>query len=141
MYDGVCRCGFAKARKAYEECIYPMFVTMIRFALVYLSPFKCNFRRIQGYQNLWNDTLAIYPAPGAGPDRAVAKHAIQPHAPKGAVGIFDKSQFNSMHPKGRSGPVGTVPVKNLALGERHAASDMGTHHPGSRATVSRLLGG
>ena len=91
--NGVYRCGFAKTQEAYEEYFYPLFdtldfleerlsqqrylvadypteadwrlfVTLIRFDVVYFSHFKCNKKRIQDYPNLWNYTLELYQWPG-----------------------------------------------------------------------------
>jgi glutathionyl-hydroquinone reductase len=86
---GVYRAGFATAQEAYEEAVTElfealdlwesvlssqrylcgnqlteadvcMFVTLLRFDLVYYGHFKCNLRRIVDYPNLWNYLKDIY---------------------------------------------------------------------------------
>ena len=87
--NGVYRCGFAKTQSAYDEAVHKLFngldelesrldnqrwlfgdqltesdirlfVTLIRFDVVYCSHFKCSRRRIIEYPNLWRHTRDLY---------------------------------------------------------------------------------
>jgi putative glutathione S-transferase len=89
---GVYRAGFATTQAAYEEAVTElfesldqwetvlksqrylcgdrlteadicMFVTLYRFDSVYHGHFKCNWRRILDYPNLWNYLLDLYQRP------------------------------------------------------------------------------
>jgi putative glutathione S-transferase len=91
--DGVYRCGFARAQSAYDtafdnlftvldelevrldgqrylvgsritEADWRLFVTLVRFDLVYFSHFKCNKRRLSDYPNLWSYTRELYQMAG-----------------------------------------------------------------------------
>jgi putative glutathione S-transferase len=91
--NGVYKCGFATSQSAYVEAVYPLFesldwleglltdrtyllgdqlteadwrlfTTLIRFDPVYVSHFKCNFRRIVDYPNLSRLTRTLYEYPG-----------------------------------------------------------------------------
>jgi len=93
--NGVYRAGFATTQAAYDEACNLLFeqldrwdlelatrrylcgatvseadvalyVTLVRFDLVYYSHFKCNVRRIQDYANLWNYLKDLYQSPGFG---------------------------------------------------------------------------
>jgi putative glutathione S-transferase len=91
--NGVYRAGFAITQDQYEEAVtelfrtldllelrlagsrylcgdrlteadWRLFVTLIRFDLVYYSHFKCNVRRIIDYPHLWNYARELYRLPG-----------------------------------------------------------------------------
>jgi putative glutathione S-transferase len=90
--NGVYRAGFATAQETYEEAVrnlfhaldrlesrlaldgflcggclteadWRLFVTLIRFDLVYYSHFKCNIRRLTEYRNLWSHAIRLYQMP------------------------------------------------------------------------------
>ncbi len=91
--NGVYQAGFATTEKAYEEAVadvfkaldfleshlesrrylvgsqtteadWRLFTTLLRFDAVYYGHFKCNFRRIIDYPNLWEYTRDLYQLPG-----------------------------------------------------------------------------
>jgi putative glutathione S-transferase len=91
--NGVYRAGLAKSQAAYEAAFHKLFAafnelevrldrqrwlvgdrfteadlrlfpTLLRFDTVYYVLFKCNFRRLVDYHNLWNYTREIYQMPG-----------------------------------------------------------------------------
>jgi putative glutathione S-transferase len=91
--NGVYRSGFATSQEAYEESVtqlfealdywekilgkqrylcgdviteadFCMFTTLLRFDAVYYVHFKCNFRHIWDYPNLWNYLKELYQYPG-----------------------------------------------------------------------------
>ncbi|MGV2830644.1 glutathione S-transferase family protein [Myxosarcina sp. GI1(2024)] len=91
--NGVYRAGFARSQEAYEEAVTElfaaldrwekvldkqqylcgdvlteadlcMFTTLLRFDVVYYVHFKCNFRHIWDYPNLWKYLKKIYQHPG-----------------------------------------------------------------------------
>ena len=91
--NGVYRCGFATAQKAYEkafndlwgtlekleellgdqtylvgdtltEADWRLFPTLVRFDPVYYSHFKCNKHRLVDCPNLWNYIKRLYAVPG-----------------------------------------------------------------------------
>jgi len=91
--NGVYPAGFATSQAAYEEAFealfaaldalearlkdrafllgdrpteadWRLFTTLIRFDSVYVGHFKCNWRRIADYPELWDLTRALYQAPG-----------------------------------------------------------------------------
>ena len=91
--NGVYRTGFASSQKSYEkaynrlfdaldkmeeilskqryltgdhitEADWRLFVTLIRFDIVYVGHFKCNKKRIADYPNLFNFMLELYQWPG-----------------------------------------------------------------------------
>jgi putative glutathione S-transferase len=91
--NGVYRAGFATVQETYEEAVqdlfhaldrldsrlanegflcggrlteadWRLFVTLVRFDLVYYSHFKCNIRRLTDYRNLWSHTIRLYQMPG-----------------------------------------------------------------------------
>lgn len=91
--NGVYRAGFAKSQEAYEEAIktlfqalekyetllsqqpyvcgeritaadWCLFVTLVRFDLVYHYHFKCSKKKIQDYPYLWNYLERLYHYPG-----------------------------------------------------------------------------
>jgi putative glutathione S-transferase len=91
--NGVYRSGFASTQGAYEEAVtelfdaldhwedvlssrrylcgdrtteadWCLFPTLVRFDSVYHGHFKCNFRRIVDYPNLWNYSKDLYQRPG-----------------------------------------------------------------------------
>ena len=91
--NGVYKCGFAVKQAPYDaafetlfatlddlearlsrqrylcggrltEADWRLFTTLLRFDPVYYGHFKCNFRRIADYPNLWNYTRELYQMPG-----------------------------------------------------------------------------
>ena len=93
LNNGVYKSGFATSQEAYEEAVTPLFetldwleerlstrrylmgaalteadirlfTTLVRFDPVYVGHFKCNFRRLIDYPNLWAYTRDIYSLPG-----------------------------------------------------------------------------
>lgn len=91
--NGVYRAGFATTQAAYDEAVrtlfdaldywdghlskkeyllgsiiteadWCLFTTLIRFDAVYYTHFKCNFRHIYEYPNLWRYLKALYNHPG-----------------------------------------------------------------------------
>lgn len=91
--NGVYRCGFATSQQAYDEAVtllfdtldwleeklsrqrflcgaqsteadWRLFVTLVRFDVVYVGHFKCNVRRIADYPNLSNYLRDLYQTPG-----------------------------------------------------------------------------
>jgi len=91
--NGVYRTGFATTQKSYEKAYYKLFnalddietrlagqrylcgdtvteadwrlfVTLIRFDVVYVGHFKCNKKRIADYPNIFNYMLELYQWPG-----------------------------------------------------------------------------
>lgn len=137
--NGVYRAGFATTQEAYEEACtllfeqldrwenrlatrrylcgdviseadVAMYVTLIRFDLVYYSHFKCNVRRIRDYPNLWNYLNDLYGSPGFGAttdlrhikvhyywsQTAVNPTRVVPLGPDPGVGEpHDRGRFNS----------------------------------------------
>lgn len=119
--NGVYRAGFATTQAAYEEGVtdlfaaldrwdevlgtrrylcgeriteadWCLFVTLLRFDVVYVGHFKCNIRRIQDYPNLWHYVLDLYQQPG------VAETWYQQHT---------KEHYYRSHPE--INPTGIVP--------------------------------
>ncbi len=93
LNNGVYLAGFATTQQAYEAAVHPLFetldwleqvlsrsefvcgkvateadwrlfTTLLRFDAVYHGHFKCNFRRIVDYPNLWSYTKRLYHVPG-----------------------------------------------------------------------------
>lgn len=91
--NGVYKAGFATTQEAYEEAVWDvfnaldmlearlenqryltgstiteadwrLFPTLVRFDCVYVGHFKCNWKRIQDYPNLWAYTRDLYQIPG-----------------------------------------------------------------------------
>ena len=91
--NGVYRAGFASSQKAYEEAArdvfktldeletrlerqryltgdrlteadWRLFTTLVRFDAVYHGHFKCNWKRLVDYPNLWGYTRELYQYPG-----------------------------------------------------------------------------
>lgn len=91
--NGVYKAGFATSQSVYEEAVsgifatldeleallgrqpflageqiteadWRLFTTLIRFDAVYVGYFKCNWRRIADYPNLWAYTRQLYQWPG-----------------------------------------------------------------------------
>ena len=93
LNNGVYRAGFATTQQAYEEAVWDvfntldilekrlekqryltgskiteadwrLFPTLVRFDPVYVSHFKCNWKRLINYPNLWAYTRDLYQRPG-----------------------------------------------------------------------------
>ncbi len=91
--NGVYKAGFATSQQAYDEAVRPLFdsldwveamlsenryllgdrvteadwrlfTTLIRFDKVYHTHFKCNFKRIVDYPNIWDYVRELYQWPG-----------------------------------------------------------------------------
>ena len=89
LNNGVYKSGFATTQEAYEQAVVPLFetldwleqllskrryllgeilteadwrlfTTLVRFDPVYVGHFKCNFRRLENYPNLWAYTRELY---------------------------------------------------------------------------------
>ncbi|MGI9506720.1 MAG: glutathione S-transferase family protein [Geminicoccaceae bacterium] len=104
--NGVYKAGFATTQEAYEDAVIPLFrtldklerrlagqrflvgdriteadwrlfTTLVRFDPVYVGHFKCNFRRIADYPNLFAYTRALYQWPGVA--ETVDFHHIKNH--------------------------------------------------------------
>lgn len=104
--NGVYRAGFARLQDAYEQAFgelfetlawleellgerryltgervteadWRLFPTLVRFDEVYHTHFRCNFRRIVEYPNLWGYTRELYQWPGVA--RTVAMGQIKRH--------------------------------------------------------------
>ena len=134
--NGVYRCGFAGSQEAYEtacrdlfsalddwdqvladrrylvgdqitEADIALYVTLVRFDLVYYSHFKCNVRRIQDYPHLWAYTRDLYQTPGianvcdiAGMKRGVFSKA-GPVGSNGIVPIGPAIDYSRPHDRDR----------------------------------------
>eukprot|EP01089_Gocevia_fonbrunei_P017581 TRINITY_DN5753_c0_g1_i1.p1 TRINITY_DN5753_c0_g1~~TRINITY_DN5753_c0_g1_i1.p1 ORF type:complete len:366 (+),score=61.72 TRINITY_DN5753_c0_g1_i1:118-1098(+) len=120
--NGVYKCGFARAQEPYNEAFLELFknldlfdahlgksrflvgselteadirlfVTIIRFDLVYFGHFKCNKKRIEDYPNLRGWVRDVYQYPG------IAETVNLPHC---------KTHYYSSHPT--INPFGVVPL-------------------------------
>ncbi len=132
---GVYRAGFATTQAAYEEAVTRLFreldhwepvlrlqrylcgdqiteadiclfVTLLRFDLVYHGLFKCNLRRIVDYPNLWNYLKDLYQYPGI-KKTCNLEHIKQGYyqsmtqinptriVPKGPILNFDESHYRA----------------------------------------------
>ena len=135
LNDGVYKCGFATAQQAYDAAVGPLFetldwlearlagqrylcgerlteadirlfVTLLRFDLIYCSHFKCNLRRISDYPNLTGYTRDLYQLPGVAAtfDETHAKrHYYESHRtlnPSGIVPAGPTLHFDAPHGRG-----------------------------------------
>jgi len=91
--NGVYRCGFATTQKAYEQAFgelfdtldaleaqlgdsgflfgeritatdWRLFVTLLRFDMVYFGHFKCNRQQLRSFPKLWRYTRELFSQPG-----------------------------------------------------------------------------
>jgi putative glutathione S-transferase len=134
--NGVYRAGFAVSQEAYEEAFrtvfaaldalearlsrqrylvgapiteadWRLFPTLVRFDAVYYSHFKCNWRRIVDYPNLWNYLRDLSQQPGIAATvnmDHIKRHyyGSQPHVnPTGIVPLGPQLDFLAAHDRGR----------------------------------------
>jgi len=135
LNNGVYMSGFAQSQAAYEKAVVPLFdtldwledilsrqryllgdflteadwrlfPTLLRFDLVYYSHFKCNFRRIIDYPNLWAYTRDLYQHPGIADTinfDHIKKHYYGSHLsvnPTGIVPMGPMIDFEAPHGRG-----------------------------------------
>ncbi|NET35622.1 MAG: glutathione S-transferase family protein [Cyanothece sp. SIO1E1] len=130
--NGVYKAGFATTQAAYEEAIAPLFATLdwlearlstqrylmgnqiteadwrlfttlLRFDPVYVGHFKCNWRRLVDYPNLWAYTRELYQIPGVAETvyfNHIKRHYYQSHGtinPTGVVPTGPEIDFSDPH--------------------------------------------
>eukprot|EP00117_Sycon_ciliatum_P001005 scpid79910/ scgid6851/ Uncharacterized protein yqjG len=91
------------AGRTFTEADIRLFVTLVRFDMVYVGHFKCNKRRIVDYPNLWAYTRELYQMPGV--DETVDRFHIEHHYqeshgqinPHGIVAIGPQLDFTIPH--------------------------------------------
>lgn len=133
--NGVYKSGFASSQDAYEEAVVPLFesldwleerlshnryllgdqiteadwrlfVTLVRFDLVYITHFKCTLRRLVDYPNLWAYTRDLFQHPGIAETvnfEHIKKHYFQSHPfinPTGVVPVGPEPDFTAPHGRG-----------------------------------------
>lgn len=130
--NGVYKAGFATTQAAYEEAVGPLFdaldwlegrlaqsrylcgdepteadwrlfPTLMRFDAVYVGHFKCNWRRLVDYSNLWAYTRDLFQVPGIAEtvnlDHA-KRHYYESHRginPTGIVPVGPDIDFDEPH--------------------------------------------
>lgn len=134
--NGVYRTGFATTQQAYEESFgklfdtldkleerlarqrylagstiteadWRLFTTLVRFDAVYVGHFKCNWRRIVDYPNLWNYLRELYQVPGVAETvhmDHIKRHYYGSHRginPTGIVPVGPELDFTAPHDRGR----------------------------------------
>jgi putative glutathione S-transferase len=134
--NGVYRTGFATTQQAYEESFgklfdalekleerlarqrylvgsaiteadWRLFTTLVRFDAVYVGHFKCNWRRIVDYPNLWNYLRELYQVPGIAETvhmDHIKRHYYGSHRhinPTGIVPVGPELDFTAPHDRGR----------------------------------------
>ena len=130
--DGVYRAGFATTQEAYEEAVraifntldlleqrlekqryltgdtiteadWRLFTTLVRFDPVYVTHFKCNWKRLVDYQNLWAYTRDLYQQPGIAETIDFdynKRHYYGSHKtinPAGIIPVGPEIDFNTPH--------------------------------------------
>lgn len=117
--NGVYKAGFATKQEVYEEEVtklfealdevesileqqpylvgsriteadWRLFTTLIRFDSVYHGHFKCNFKRITDYENIWSYTKELYNWPGVSETinfRHIKEHYYRSHKNINPTGI------------------------------------------------------
>ncbi|XP_067946424.1 glutathionyl-hydroquinone reductase YqjG-like isoform X1 [Watersipora subatra] len=130
--NGVYRAGFAQTQEAYDKAVHELFnaldraeeilsktryltgsefteadvrlfVTLIRFDMVYVQHFKCNRKRIIDYPSLWPYVRDIYQMPGVKETvnmEHIVKHYLKSHKhinPFGIVPINPILDFEEPH--------------------------------------------
>jgi glutathionyl-hydroquinone reductase len=133
--DGVYRAGFAGSQEAYEEAAWALFdtfealeerlsrqrflagdrlteadwrlfTTLVRFDTVYYVHFKCNWRPLRDYPNLWALTRQLYQVPGVAETvdfTHIKRHYYESHDsvnPKRLVPIGPALDFSAPHDRG-----------------------------------------
>lgn len=120
--NGVYKAGFATKQEVYEEEVtklfealdevesileqqpylvgsriteadWRLFTTLIRFDSVYHGHFKCNFKRITDYENIWSYTKELYNWPGVSETinfRHIKEHYYRSHKNINPTGIVPK---------------------------------------------------
>jgi putative glutathione S-transferase len=136
--NGVYRAGFATAQAAYEQAFrnvfdaldeieqtlsrrryltgdtiteadWRLFPTLVRFDAVYYGHFKCNWRHVYEYPNLWNYVRDLYQQPGVA--ETVSLEQIKRHYyfsqrqvnPTGIVPLGPQLDFSAPHDRARFG--------------------------------------
>lgn len=132
--NGVYKAGFATRQRVYEqgvtalfECLddmeqrlsrrryllgdriteadWRLFTTLIRFDSVYHGHFKCNFRRLIDYPNLWSYTRELYQWPGVAATvnmEHIKEHYYRSHPTINPNGIVPAGPILDLHePHGR----------------------------------------
>lgn len=134
--NGVYRTGFATSQEAYEEAFaklfdalekleerlsaqrylaggriteadWRLFTTLVRFDAVYVGHFKCNWRRIVDYPNLWNYLRDLYQHPGIAETvhmDHIKRHYYGSHRhvnPTGIVPVGPELDFTGPHDRAR----------------------------------------
>lgn len=135
--NGVYRAGFATTQEAHEEAVaslfdaldeldtrlgnqrylvgdritesdWRLFTTLLRFDPVYNGHFKCNFRRLVDYANLWPYARELYQVPGVAETVRmdhIKRHYYGSHRtinPTGIIPVGPEIDFG--HPHGRGSP-------------------------------------
>jgi glutathionyl-hydroquinone reductase len=130
--NGVYRTGFATSQEAYEEAFgklfdaldqleerlsrqrylvggrlteadWRLFTTLVRFDAVYVGHFKCNWRRIVDYPNLWGYLRDLYQVPGIAETvhmDHIKRHYYGSHKhvnPTGIVPLGPELDFDAPH--------------------------------------------
>lgn len=133
--NGVYRAGFARAQDAYEQAFgelfesftwmeellsgrrylagqqiteadWRAFPTLVRFDEVYHVHFRCNYRRIVEYPNLWGYTRELYQWPGVSETVAmdqIKRHYYTTHDelnPKQIIPLGPKPDWSEPHRRG-----------------------------------------
>jgi glutathionyl-hydroquinone reductase len=133
--NGVYRAGFATTQSAYEQAVSPLFesmekldrllaqqryligdriteadwrlfTTLVRFDPVYHCHFKCNWKRLVDFQNLWPYVRDLYQQPGVAETvdfDHIKRHYFVTHRtinPTGIVPIGPKIDFEEPHGRG-----------------------------------------
>lgn len=140
--NGVYRTGFAETQTAYDEAVNDLFnafddvesllenqrylagdsltiadlrlfTTLVRFDEVYHTHFRCNYRRVTDYQNLWGYTRDLYQLPCVSETvnmDHIKEHYYTTHEtlnPKEIIPMGPKNDFEAPH--GRDGLSGGPP--------------------------------
>ncbi|MCP5364863.1 MAG: glutathione S-transferase family protein [Hyphomicrobiales bacterium] len=133
--NGVYRCGFATSQSAYDEAFdqlfttldwlegrlsrqrylvggqiteadWRLFTTLVRFDAVYHGHFKCNWKRITDYPNLWPYLRELYQVPGVAETvdfTHIKTHYYGSHRTVNPSGIVPRGpEIHFMEPHGRT---------------------------------------
>lgn len=143
--NGVYRCGFAVSQSAYDEAVTKLFealdyweglldtqpfatgqafseadicffTTLLRFDPVYFVHFKCSYKRIADYPNLWSYLRSIYQLPGVAETcnlEHIRHHYFESHRninPYGIVARNPVGDLNAAHDRWQRFPQATFPA-------------------------------